>query len=58
MPKKKQKSRAKVFLLLKSGELIEVLKKEGKYYICENTQFRINSEQISEVKEVSENADG
>lgn len=58
MPKKKQKIRAKVFLLLKSGELIEVLKKEGKYYICENTQFRINSEQISEVKEVSENADG
>lgn len=40
----------KMFLVLYSGEKVEVHSEEGKYYVCEGRRFRMSSPQIAAVE--------
>ncbi len=56
MPKKSIKKKKRI-ILLKNGSKYEIKSETGKYYICENTQFRKNNISILDIITVQENAE-
>lgn len=53
MKRRKELSMAKV-LKMKSGKKYKILDENGKYYICEHTQFRKANPDILAVEEVED----
>ena len=56
IPKKEDSGKwyvPKTFLVMKSGERYEITGENGKYYLCNGTQFRKGNQSIEKVEVVS-----